>query len=87
MNRAYCYGTGFNNLLPRALTSATVQSFETTNFGAASSGLFNMYVTMSALFRNSVADINISFIGLHMNFILKAAFLADVYIENLNFLF
>ena len=43
--------------------------------------------TMSALIRNSVADINISFIGLHMNFILKAAFLADVYIENLNFLF
>ena len=62
---------GFQNLLPRALTLATMLVLKPLILGLLYQ-IFNMYAAMPVLIRGSAADIYMYFIGSHMNCILKA---------------
>ena len=66
---------GFNNLLPRTLTSANMPVLK-PHISTPFHQVFETFIAVSALIRGSVADIYLYFIGSHMNCIIKASFLA-----------
>ena len=66
---------GFNNLLPRTLTLATMPVLK-PHILAPFHQVFETFIPVSALICGSVGDIYLYFIGSHMNCIIKASFLA-----------